>query len=144
MNIRLFFAICAVFAASMVVPGRGDAQQGTFAIDALIRDVSEAFERYEAQLNAVLKTRLIEERDFVEQVVDLMQDKKLPKQLVDSAWLWVRNNRPYSSHPFIYFERILRLQAEGQDIELPEFDRSIYSQTFGRSFRQSQQQRFRR
>ena len=88
--------------------------------------VDELLSKYEDQLNAVLKTRYESEKKFVEEVVDLVGQKKLPKKLVDSAWIWVRTNRPYTKYPFVYFERILRLQAAKLELEIPDFDRQRY------------------
>lgn len=90
--------------------------------------IKDIYELYERQLKSVLKTRLEEEEEFVNDVVDLVRQEKLPKVIVDRAWLWVRNHREASRYPFVYFERILRLETEKLEIEIPEFDRSIYSQ----------------
>jgi hypothetical protein len=92
----------------------------------LLEDLTEAMQQYESQLQAVLKTRFPEEKDFVTQIVFMVQEEKLPKNLVDSAWLWVREKRPGTGYPFVYFERVLRLQAERLKLEVPPFDRRIY------------------
>lgn len=86
------------------------------------------FEIYSQRLHSVLKTRLRQEQAFVDQVVELVEEGKIPKSVVDQAWLWVRSNRSASRYPFVYFERVLRLQCQQLKIELPAFDRSIYSQ----------------
>ncbi len=89
--------------------------------------LTETFQKYEAQLQAVLKTRFAQEKDFVAEVVLFVQEEKIPKNLVDSAWLWVRQNRPFTNHPFVYFERVLRLLGQRADVPIPPFDPSIYN-----------------
>ncbi len=91
------------------------------------QSTKDFFDLYENQLQSVLKTRLQEEEDFVAAVIDMVRADKIPKPVVDRAWLWVRNNRVASRYPFVYFERVLRLEAEKLKIEIPDFDRSIYS-----------------
>ncbi len=95
-------------------------------LDALITELNGDWRRYERQLQAVLRTRLLEEREFVARLVVLVQSEQIPKSLVDSAWLWVRNNRAGATYPFVYFERIIRLQSERTRIPLPAFDRSVF------------------
>lgn len=94
---------------------------------ALRESLTEPFQRYEAQLQAVNKTRFPEEKNFVLEVVVEVQEKRIPKNAVDSAWLWTRKNRPNSNYPFVYFERILQLEGERLGFEVPPFDRNIYS-----------------
>ena len=64
------------------------------------RDVQDALAEYERKLQAVLKTRRKEEKAFVAQVVNEVRLEKLPKRLVDSAWIWVRDKRPNTRYPF--------------------------------------------
>ncbi|HMO14642.1 MAG TPA: hypothetical protein PKD64_12340 [Pirellulaceae bacterium] len=87
----------------------------------------EFYVRYAIQLNAQLKTRLEAEELFVNDVVELVRQGKIPKPVVDQAWLWVHSNRGASRYPFVYFEQVLRLQCDKLKLELPEFDRRIYS-----------------
>ena len=82
--------------------------------------------RYEQQLNAILRARLQEERDFVAAIVRMVGDGKLPRNLVDTSFGWVRKRRAYTNYPFIYFERVLRLQAARLGIAIPAFDFNIY------------------
>ncbi len=86
------------------------------------------YEAYGAQLDSLVRARLDEEREFLDEIVELVRVGTLPKSVVDRAWLWVRSKRAYANYPFPYFEQVLRMQTERLDIELPEFDRSIYSQ----------------
>lgn len=86
------------------------------------------FEEYERQLNAILRTRREEEKEFVARVVELIRTGEIPAKLVDTSYQWVRNKRPNTDYPFIYFERVLRLQAKQikLDKKIPVFDYSIY------------------
>jgi hypothetical protein len=94
----------------------------------IAKQLTDAFKQYDAQLQAVLKTRFPQEKSFVNQVVLMVQEEKIPKNIVDSAWLWVRKNRPNTRYPFVYFERVLRLEGEKLKIKIPPFDRNLYSQ----------------
>jgi len=93
----------------------------------LLERLDENWQQYAQQLQAVLKTRTMEEREFLARVIVLVQQERVPKKLVDSAWLWVRNKRAGSKYPFIYFERVLRLEAEKGNFLLPDFDRDSYN-----------------
>jgi hypothetical protein len=90
------------------------------------RETENQFTEYERQLNAILKTRRDQEKLFVSQVVEKLKQDKLPIKLVDTSFEWVRNKRPYTDHPFYYFERVLRLEAAklGLEEEVPPFDYS--------------------
>jgi len=83
---------------------------------------------YEEQLNAILKTRRDEEKEFIAKIVDLIEEDKLPRKVVDTSFKWVRNKRPGTPYPFVYFERVLRFQTKKLKIDIPEFDYSIYSE----------------
>lgn len=85
---------------------------------------------YERQLNAMLKTRRDEEKEFVGLVVNQIRLGRIPSKLVSTSFEWVRNKRPTTKYPFVYFERVLRLQADrlGLASEIPPFDFSIYSE----------------
>lgn len=86
---------------------------------------------YKKKLNAILKTRLDEEKEFVDQVVDRIQTSQIPAKLVVSSWRWARNHRPDTKYPFVYFEHVLRLQATriGLGDKVPPYDYGIYSKT---------------
>ncbi len=84
--------------------------------------------QYDKQLNAILLTTLEEEKKFIADVVKLVGEEKLPKKLVDTSFQWVRNRRPNTKYPFIYFERVLRLQANKLKLHVPPFDYDIYKQ----------------
>ena len=75
--------------------------------------------QYDKQLNAILLTTLEEEKKFIADVVKLVGEEKLPKKLVDTSCQWVRNRRPNTKYPFIYFERVLRLQANKLKLPVP-------------------------
>ena len=90
--------------------------------------LSKNWQQYDKQLRAVLKARFPEEKNFVSQLTLMVQEEKLPKKLIDSAWLWVRSKRPNTPYPFVYFERVIRLQAARAKFAIPAFDRSIYSE----------------
>lgn len=89
---------------------------------------AEKFKEYERKLNAILKTRRDEEKQFVAEVVEQVRLGKIPSKLVATSFDWVRNERPLTRYPFIYFEKVLRIQATalGLGDEIPEFDYEIY------------------
>ena len=86
------------------------------------------FEEYEKKINAILLTRRDEEKIFVAKVVEQVRLKRIPAKLVDVSYQWAGKNRPQTKYPFIYFERVLRLQAKKLRLEkeIPPFDFSIY------------------
>lgn len=55
-----------------------------------------------------LKARLPSEFEFARRVTEKVNEGKLPRKMVDSAFLWAR----YKKHPFEYFEFALRKQAK--------------------------------
>src|SRR5690606_32392281 len=56
-----------------------------------------------------LRARRVEEFEFIDKVVELVEQNKLPLRLVQAAYLWSRNKRPY---PMIYFQQaLIRLAA---------------------------------
>ena len=86
------------------------------------------FKDYEERLNAILKTRLDAEREFVQKVVAKVKAGTLPERLVETSFKWVLNKRPDTNYPFVYFERVLRLQAKKLELEahVPRFDYDVY------------------
>ena len=90
---------------------------------------AEQFVEYERTLNSVLRTRRDEEKKFIAEVVRQVRIGRIPSKLVSTSYGWIRNKRPTTNYPFIYFERVIRLQAERANLasEIPAFDFSIYS-----------------
>lgn len=88
--------------------------------------VKSDMEKYENQLNVVLRTRLDEEKAYVHDVIGLIRTGKLPRKLVDKSMQWVRNNCTNDNHAFAYFERVLRIQAERLRFEVPAFSYDVY------------------
>jgi hypothetical protein len=96
------------------------------------------FVEYERQLNALLKTRYDQEKEFVAKIVAQVRLGKIPSRLVSTSYSWVRNKRPDTNYPFVYFERVIRIQAKAINLEneIPKFDYSMYSdgpRSFGQS-----------
>jgi hypothetical protein len=88
------------------------------------------FLQYEQQLNAILKTRRDEERKFISDLVKNVREGKLPSKLIQTSFKWVQKKRPKTNFPFIYFEKVLRIQATKAGIPgtIPPYDFSIYRQ----------------
>ena len=115
----LYVFLAVVFA----LPVLGNAQS---------QDFNELpLEQLERQLNAILKTRLPEEKKYIAAVVKLVKDEKLPRRLVNSAFKYVLNKRPGTKYPFVYFVRVLQFQGQRESIAVPAFDFRIYSLTAG-------------
>lgn len=87
-------------------------------------------QEYERQLNAVLKTRRDEERQFLSDLVGQVGAGTVPTELVQTSFKWVRKKRPDTPFPFLYFERVLRILATQQGVEanIPAFDDSVIGQ----------------
>ena len=88
----------------------------------------QRFEQYEQQLNAILKTRRDEERKFISDLVLNVRAGKLPSKLIQTSFKWVQKKRPDTNFPFIYFEKVLRIQATKAGIPstIPAYDFGIY------------------
>lgn len=100
------------------------------ATPAAAQEVELRFKDYEQRLNALLKTRRDEEKSFVQEVVAKIRSGAIPERLVETSYKWVLNKRPNTNYPFIYFERVLRIQAKRIRLEpqIPAFDYDIYNQ----------------
>jgi hypothetical protein len=122
----LIFAIVA--AGLFFNTSAAKAQTTTPNPDASADEVELRFADYEKRLNAILKTRRLEEQQFVNEVLQKVRAGELPVPLMESSFMWVLKNRPDTPYPFIYFERVLRLQAGLAEVEIPEFDYEVYSQ----------------
>lgn len=86
------------------------------------------FEEYERQLNALLLTRIDAEKAFVAGVVEKVRTGAIPSRLVQTSFQWVRVKRPQTRYPFVFFEKVIRLQAAqlGLQDEIPAFDYDSY------------------
>lgn len=61
------------------------------------------------QLKTGLHVKAPRDVHFVDRVAELVREGRLPRQLVDSTYLWaVRRGK---KHPFPAFEHVIRLQA---------------------------------
>lgn len=82
---------------------------------------------YKKQVNAILKTRLPAEKRFVNELIVEIEKKEIPRSLVDTSFKWVLNKRPNTNYPFVYFERVIRLQGKKLGYKIPPFDYKVYS-----------------
>jgi tRNA(Ile)-lysidine synthase TilS/MesJ len=69
-----------------------------------------------AQIKAGLRTAAPEEEGFVERVVTMANEGKLPLSLVDSTFQWARKK---PEHKFQYFKRGLIVRAAKIGIAIP-------------------------
>lgn len=83
--------------------------------------------KYEQLLNMTLRVGLDEEKAYIHEVVTLVRQGRLPKKLVDKSVVWVRDNCADDDYYFVYFERILRRQAERLKFKVPRFDYDVYA-----------------
>jgi len=92
------------------------------------QEVDLRFAEYEELLNGILRTRRDEEKAFVAAVLDRVQDGSIPERLVETSYKWVLNKRPNTNYPFVYFERVIRIQATQLELNqfIPEFDYEVY------------------
>jgi hypothetical protein len=63
---------------------------------------------FKDELEKGLRARLPREFEFIARVVDMVDKKQLPRELVESTFQWARRKPRY---PFPYFERGLRDRA---------------------------------
>ena len=114
-------AIALLFGAVLLVPLNAVGQSQEFN--------ELPLEQLERQLNAILKTRLPEEKKFVADVVKLVKEDKLPRRFVNASFKYVRNKRPNTKSPFVYFVRVLQFLGKRERVAVPVFDFKIYSTT---------------
>ena len=102
--------------------------------NAAAQEVDLRFERYEELLNGLLKTRRDEEKEFVAGVIAQVRAGTIPERLVETSYKWVLNKRPDTNYPFVYFERVLRIQATELGIgnTIPAFDFEVYRSRIAR------------
>jgi hypothetical protein len=115
--------LIACFGISLTIP------MASYGDDFLPESFTNAqFVEYERKLNALLKTRANEEKKFVNQIVLQVKLGKIPSRLVSTSYQWGRTKRPNTNYPFIYFEKVIRIQAKAMKLEkeIPPFDYSIY------------------
>ena len=67
------------------------------------------------RLETGLRPRTPREFAYVQRVVDLTQQNKLPLGIVQVTFNWARRKRPY---PFPYFERALAIEAGKRGIQI--------------------------
>jgi hypothetical protein len=105
----------------------------TTAAEATSQDEVELrFRDYEAKIQSILKTRLNEEKAFVTSVMEKVRAGEIPEKMVETSYKWVLNKHPDTNYPFVYFERVLRIQGDKAGIEIPPFDYEAYRQRLGR------------
>jgi hypothetical protein len=105
MNRRHFLRSIATTAACGFLPAAASADQ---LVDgkATLRD----------RLRAGLLCRRDEEFDFVDHVVDLVNQKKLTQALVLSTYKWAVEQRP--EYPFYYFQYGIRQRAKAIGVQV--------------------------
>lgn len=75
------------------------------------------------QLTSGLRARTAADKAFIEKVIDLVQAGTLPRNLVDSTFLWARKYAAKKSNsrrlrPIVYFEPILIARAQRLGIKI--------------------------
>lgn len=76
-------------------------------------------DKFERLLKAGLRARRPVEFAFIALVVDMVRNGKLPKELVQKAFVWVRNNKKKERYPAVWFEFALRALAAREGITIP-------------------------
>ncbi|MFN9879872.1 MAG: hypothetical protein ACK557_15460 [Planctomycetota bacterium] len=126
-------AVVALLVSLAASTAMAQTQTQTQAQEAKSDDPVELrFEDYEAKIQALLKTRLPEEKAFVSAVMAKVRAGEIPEKMVETSFKWVLNKHPETNNPFLYFERVLRIQGNKAEIEIPPFDYDVYRQRLGR------------
>jgi len=105
-NLSLLFALAATFffaatARMAEAAGNTDTTQTAHLPGEVGLDVAD----FQARLETGLKARLPREFEFIDRIVELVKDGKLPQKLVDRIYFWARRQNDHI--PFPYFERAL-------------------------------------
>lgn len=122
--VRVFFWVVAMGLIATVTGFDSSQVRAQSGVDDA--DVRLRFERYEEKINALLKTRRDEEKQFIADLMAKVRTGEIPEPLIETSYKWVLNKKPDTKYPFVYFERVLRLQAEKLQVEIPAFDYEIY------------------
>jgi hypothetical protein len=69
----------------------------------------------QSTLEKVLRARRPEEFEFIDNVVDMVEQGHLPRSVVESTFQWARKK---PRRPFQYFERAMRIRAKEFGVEL--------------------------
>lgn len=69
-----------------------------------------------------LKARTPSEVLYLDQLSLAVDQGSVPADLVDGTFFWVRRHKMNTNFPFIYFERIMRLQAAKANITIPTYN----------------------
>ena len=80
---------------------------------------ADTLEEFERILKAGLRARRPEEMRFIAAVVDMVGKGRLPRELVEAAFVWVRRKKYKERYPVVWFERSLRALAAREDITIP-------------------------
>ena len=83
---------------------------------------ADTLEEFERILKAGLRARRPEEMTFIAAIVDMVGKGKLPRELVEAAFVWVRRKKYKERYPVIWFERSLRALAAREDITIPPLE----------------------
>ena len=81
----------------------------------------------ERQLNAILRTRLTEEKLFVAAVVKHVGERKIPRSLVNASFKYVLKKRYAEEYRFVYFVRVIQFLGNRERVAIPAFDFSVYN-----------------
>jgi hypothetical protein len=73
---------------------------------------------FEEQLRAALKARRPVEFSFISKVVVLVNNDKLPKDLVTALMHYAR--KKHDKYPYPWFEQAVRIKAKELSVEIPE------------------------
>ncbi len=100
--VRLSFAaVIALLAYGLLVPPIPSPHGNAIALAQSDLTLKEVLEKG-------LRARRPSEFAFIARVVEMVEDGKLPRDLVEGTFNWARKKKPY---PFPYFERGLKQRA---------------------------------
>jgi len=113
MKFRWYVAIGLLISAGIGSAAAADEPEPGVLFDPLaLQDIADL----KTQLNSGLRCRRPEEFEFVNLVVQLVDNLQLSEELVKGTFQWARKKKPY---PFPYFERALRERAAEGGVAIP-------------------------
>lgn len=118
LSLRNVLAVLCL-ACSLVVAAPAHAQGTPNEFDANEAERNPGFDivRLEDQLQNGLRTFTPEQRQYVSQIVALVEQGKLPRAMVNVVFTWAIKRNP--SVPLPYFQIALRALAERRGIAVP-------------------------
>lgn len=115
---RRHWITSAVISVLALLPGKRTAAQQGNSLNSAERLTDQNIASLEDQLTRGLRAVTPEQKQFVQLVVALVEQGKLPRAMVNLVYKWAKERN--DSIPFPYFEYALRLLSKRRGVVIPD------------------------